>query len=538
MPIIDTNTKNPRRFSTIETFHSKVEKAEGELVSSTREDVDPFQPALYQRHGLIVPPFTFGSLYRAHDESDVLTSCIAAMQKNVDGFGYRLDFLGDDRTEIESAEAKAQAKNVTAFFDEPNPDHSFLTIRNAFRKDYEILGQGALEVVRFRSGGISALYYIPMMELRMTILDAEPTTLTSTLFRDGRERRVTVKKRFRRFAQVLYDGWSLKWFKTLGDPRIMDATTGKYVNSRREAKEVASEILLIQQPTSGRTYGVPRWIANATDIRGRSNAQYINWSIGENQGIPPMMLIVQNGTLNDDSKKELQRWAESMRGADNFNRIGLLEAIPELHGLDDKGTVKVDLKNLTEYRSDDLMFGNYLKSTSDCIRQAFRLPDLYLGGGTDASYASSYVAQRIAESQVFVPERLYFDEVINNFIVQKELHCDKWKYVTQGPQTVSAEELRLSMKEFTASGAISANNAIDILNDTFGSNVSKYKEPWADYPFSLVRTQCNNGTMVIPEITNSDPKTPSKAPEKPSGKPNTSDNKDTAPLPSSNARGY
>ncbi len=82
---------------------------------------------------------------------------------------------------------------------------------------------------------------------------------------------------------------------------------------------------------------------------GRSLAQYVNYDLFDSQGIPPMMIIVENGTLTDESRDELHRLISGMRGPENFNKVGLLEAIPELQGLDDKGSVRVELKNLTEF---------------------------------------------------------------------------------------------------------------------------------------------------------------------------------------------
>lgn len=541
------SANNPGRFNTIgmQTFKVKAESALDSISSNKLDDYDPFTN-YYSGSNLLEPPYRFSSLYQIYEESDILRACVAAMQKNVDGFGYRLDFLGDDLAEKDSSEAQIQFENVSQFFNEPNKEHPFRTIRTEMRKDFEVLGQAALEVVRFKSGGMSAVYYLPMIDLRMSVLDPDPITIQTTLWREGRLKKVNVKKRFRKFAQVMNSGWStsggwtMKWFKQLGDPRIMDATTGQFVASRKEAKEVATEVLLVQQPTNGRTYAVPRWIANVTDIKGRANAQFINYDIGESQGIPPMMLLVQNGMLSDESKDQLRSWAESMRGPENFSRIALLEAVPEIHGIDDKGNVQIKLENLTDSRSQDLMFSGYLDKTMQAVRQAFRIPSLYLGDMAETSYAGAYVVQKVSEEQVFVPERQAFDDVINTHIVKGELKCNLWKYVTLGPQIVSSEELRLSLKEFSASGAISVNNAIDLLNDMFGLNVSKYDAEWAKVPVTLLKTMANNQSFVIPEIVNSEPpsKTQTKAPVGDAGAPSSSSEPMAPPIKSPTQKAF
>ena len=511
----------------------KVDDTGLETISSIRAEVDPFEP-VYQQENLIQPPYRYPNLYKIAEESDIISACVAAYQKNIDGFGYRLDFLGDDRTEINTKEAQDQYETAINFFDEPNANQSFQMLREPFRKDFEFLGQGYFEVVRFRTGGIAAMYYIPAIDIRLSVLDNEPVTLVTSLYRGGRWRKVNMKKRFRRFAQISYESSAIRWFKELGDPRILDAQTGHWVSSRKEAKEVASELFMIGQPSGGRTYSIPRWISTVTDVMGRANSQYCNYSLIETQGIPPLLIVIENGTLTDESKDELRVWAESMRGAENFNRIALLETQGNMLGLDDKSNVKFELKNLSEYRSSDLMFEGYLKSTGDTIRQAFRLPKMYLGELESASYASSYTIIKISESQVFQPERQIFDEHINKNILWKELGCKLWKYTSLGPQVASTEELRLSIDTLVKAGALSVNNCIEICNQLFNMRISKYNEPFADLPVILVKTQSNIGSFQLKEITNNDPKagTQTKVPsENLGGAPVTSGSPSVPPIP-------
>ncbi len=127
-----------------------------------------------------------------------------------------------------------------------------------------------------------------------------------------------------------------------------------------------------------------------------------------------------------------------------------------------------------------------------------------MGAESNLSYASSYSSQKLAESQVFIPERIDFDDVINHCFVQNknELDCPLWRYVSTGPQLVSAEELRLAMKQLESLGALTINHSIDIANELFGLNMSKYDDEWADLPISLVKTMAQNNTFVLEAIQN------------------------------------
>lgn len=485
------------------SFAKKIESPTN-YVGSNRVDTDPFEE-LYNPMGLIQPPFRFDRLRKIREDSDKLSACISAMQKNIDGFGYRLDFLGDDATERESPMAIQQYNNAIGFFDQCNEEATFQEVRHELRDDFETLGNAAIEIVRFpKSRAMAANYYMPLIDVRMTRLDEKPIIVTVPMYRDGRIRNVEVRRRFRRYAQVLGDSYGLKWFKQLGDPRTLDAITGEFTNS---PKEEATELLWLKQGAPGRPYGIPRWIGNVVDIMGRSMAQFVNYDLFDSQGIPQMLVIVENGVLTDESREELRKIFDSFRGVENFNRSGLLEAIPELQGLDDKSNVKVELKNLMEYRNNDVTFKSYLDYTGGLIREAFRISGVYLGEATDLSYAGAYSAQKLCEEQVFIPERSRFDQIVNTKLLWGELGCTSWQYKTSGPKIVSAEELRLSIKEFAAAGALTVNWAIEILNEMFGLSVSKYDEEWADQPVILLKTMANNGTFVLDNIKNAEGKT-------------------------------
>ena len=493
-------------------------------IESQLIDVDPFD-SVYTISSLVVPPFLTNRIQFIYEESDALQKCIAAYQNNIDGFGYNLLYLEEDR-QRKSREAKRQRDNLAGFFDEPNEDGSFQTVRMNTRRDYETYGFAYIEFTRFpMSRTIATGNYIPSIDMRLTKMDQDPILVEVPLFRDGEIRKAQVWKRFRRFAQVIVgDTRILRWFKTLGDPRTVDANTGEYVNYK--PKREATEILYLRRRAGMKSYGIPRWAGSIPDVIGRSAAQYINYDLMDNQGIAPVIIVVQNGSLTDESKLELRKMVDSMRGVESFNRMALLEAVPELHGIDDKSNVSVEFKNMTDYRKEDLLFASYLTRTADDIRQSFRLPAIYVGQESQESYATGFAAQKIAEQQVFIPEREAFDEIINRRLVRQEFNCNLWRYQSRGPRISSSEELRLAMKEFSNSGAMTVNHAISIANELLGLQMSTYKEDWANLPVSFVKTQLNNGTMTIPEIT-TDPvvaavvgQTPK--PKEPGGRPETS----------------
>jgi capsid portal protein len=252
-----------------------------------------------------------------------------------------------------------------------------------------VVGNAAIEVIRRpRTNEVAMAYYMPITDCRMCLLDEEPTKVRVVIPRDGKPTTLYVKKQFRRFVQVRATGdVPLKWFKSFGDKRYLDATTGEYKSSASQCVEVATELMWLSNSVGGQPYGLPRWVGAVTDILGRCQAQFVNYDLFDHQGIPPMLIIVENGSLTDESREDLQNLIESMRGARNFNKLGLLEAVPEVSGLDEEAHVKIRIQNMIENRNQDLLFNTFLKYSSENIRQVFRLPALYLGAVSSYSYA-------------------------------------------------------------------------------------------------------------------------------------------------------
>lgn len=475
-----------------------VSPVDGQLFRRAVDDdlLDPYS-GIYTEKRLKVPPYPFGNLYKIYEESDVLQSCVDAMRKNVDGFGYQMQFLGDDLKEKDSVASQAELTAATNFFDQVNEDQSITTIRQLVREDVEVLGNGAIEVIRSLDGKIQMLYHLPFRNVRMAALQGLPADVKVKVKRNGKEQEIDVKKYFRRFCQMRPDGQSIRWFKELGDPRMMDALTGDYVTTTPAM--TASELWHIKTPFGGMAYGLPRWVGAILSVMGRRQAEFINYDLFETQGIPPMAILVSGGTLTDESLDELEGFVKGMRGAQNWNKLVILEALVEGAGLEDRGTARLELKNLAEYRKEDAMFGKYMDSTEKCIRHRYRLPPLYVGAAETFTHATAKAAQTVAEEQVFIPERAMFDETIIRKILP-ELGITKWTFKTKGPRIVGGDMLTAALTAFSGVGAMSVNHAIDRANEALGLEMSKYKVPWADYPVPFVLEMIKAGQITAPDM--------------------------------------
>ena len=457
------------------------------------QEQDPFS-SFYTSSTLAVPPYSFTKLYNIYEESDILQACVEAMQRNVDGFGYDVQYIGDDLKERNTPELQAQKHKLLDFFDMINESQSFTSARKQFREDFEVLGIGGFECLRNKKGELQLMYYSPFKNIRMSSKLTKPVDVTYQIRRNGEIIPITVKKRFRKFAQISdTTQQKLRWFKQFGDPRSMDYRTGEFKESKTYA---ATEIFSIKHPFGGLLYGMPRWVACILDAIGRRSASFVNYDMFDNQGIPPLLITLIGGSLTDESIDELKEMILGMRGLAEWNKVSVLEVEPDVAGLDDKGKAEMKFNNLAEIRKEDLMFGEYQKSAADNVRQRYRLPPMYSGGTSDYTYAGSRVSQSVAEEQIFIPERNEFDEDITMNILWNEFGISKWRFKSKGPQIVGAKEISTGIGAFMRAGALTVNASIELVNRSFGMALPLRDETWAELPVVLLTKWIEKGGQL------------------------------------------
>jgi len=497
------------------------EKRDAVLSQQIEAEAPEFPMERVGNNIFLTPPYDPHELYAWAIRCDIVKACTDAMVQNVDGFGYKLVYLGDDTTVDEDDPEKERIKNI---LDQANEYQSFTTIRKRLRTDLEVIGYGGIEVVRY-TGGEIFLYPIKAVNLRMTQKLAPEIPVKINIKRDGKIVTLTVNRKFRKFAQVRSDG-KIRYFKEFGDPRYLNKTTGEYFDTPIAPEQNSTEIWFFRHDFGVSAYGCPPWVAAILDVMGRYKSKYINMDLMDSQGIPPMLITVSNGSLTDESYEELQIILDAFRGYQNFNRIACLEsefADTSIDGTSGSGNAKIELKNMVAFRQSDLMFKGYLKQTGEDIRHTRRIPDLYLGISESYTHATSKAAQAVAEEQVFIPERKEFDERFHLEFTIPELNVRNWKMVSKGPQIVGASQITQGVNAFK--DALTVNSAIDLANTAFGTEMSHFREEWAKYPISLVMEWIKLGkidmhskvdqsiTDTIPDNTEPPPDMPEDLPD-------------------------
>ena len=109
------------------------------------------------------------------------------------------------------------------------------------------------------------------------------------------------------------------------------------------------------------------------------------------------------------------------------------------------------------------MFENYDERCSERIRSSFRLPPLFIGKVRDFNFATAIAAYQIAESQVFQPERMEFDNIMTRFI-NTELGFDDIRFRSL-PIILSDSKVQLdALKYAFDKSAIDTEQMIDAMN--------------------------------------------------------------------------
>jgi PBSX family phage portal protein len=449
---------------------------------------------------IIPTPFDLKGLSKIVEESSCLPQAIDAMVANLAGYGYRA-VPTEEGAEMDPAELQ-QLKD---FVEWSNSEESLGVIQRKYIHDYEKYGFSYYEVIRNNRGDVSLMRHAKASRIRITRSSEEPIEITVRVKRGGKFIDVTERRRFRRYVQVINNvrgqtstRSTRVWFKEFGDPRPMSWRTGRYQGEDGQGRirkgDLATEIIHGRQYSED-SYGTPRWIGQLPGVLGNREAEMVNLRYFEDNTVPPMALLVSGGRLTRQSFEDLRAILQAQGvGRERQNQIMLIEATPETSGLDDKGTVKLQLEKLAGERQSDGLFKDYTDNNCQQVGSSFRLPNTLLGRSQDATFATANVSAWIAEAQVFIPERRKHDELLNKKVINHPsgLALQTVKLETLGPAISNPQEVIKALTAGNVMGAMTPRKAVDALNEAMDIGIVQYPdkggedyEEWMDEPLAL-----------------------------------------------------
>lgn len=477
--------------------------------ASTVAPDDPFH-GLIGSGNVIEPPFDMLTLAMLSEHSTELGQCVDAMEVNIAGTGYRfpsrlrLDDVTPPKGEATAANTAAKQEKVRLinFFHYATRE-SFTAFRRRLQRDMEQTGNGYFEVIRNAVGEIQGFTHVPAYQVRLGKMDEEPLMTKRKILELQVDGSVQIKdqeewRRFRKYVQSrtvhrhtlrTLQGHKAVWFKEFGDVRLMDKTNGDF-KAAVAVKNRATELVHLKLYSPRTPYGLPRYIGNLLSIFGDRAAEEINFITFRNNNIPSMILLVSNGQLTQGTIERVQSFVDSqIQGSDNYSKFLIIEGEPFGEEGEDGGQVKVDAKPLTAQQHKDALFQNYSHNNQDKIRRAFRLPPIFVGRSDDYTRATAESSRRLADEQVFSPERQEFDAMMNR-ILFPEMGVLYHKFKSNSPNTTDNSQLVKILGGAEKTGGITPRIARSILEDILGIDLPDLPADFpADVPFSLTMAE-------------------------------------------------
>lgn len=427
-----------------------------EVVTTNKLEEDPFA-TFYEGGEVLEPPYDLRVLTLLPEYSNILPQCIAAMEVNVDGFGFTFEPAEGVKPGLDGqypSEVEEERRRLRNFFNYCNPFESFIKIRRKTRWDLETTGNGYWEILRNGKGEIAGIEHLESYTMRLTPLDKEPTNIVLRIKTDDNNyEEIPHRKRFRRFVQIR-DGKKV-YFKEFGDPRLIDARTGRVLTKEEAQKSdvvLATEVIHFKIYCPRSPYGVPRWIGNILAVRGSRQAEEVNYEYFDNKAVPPLAVLV-SGRLAAQSVKRIEDHVQNnIKGRKGFHKILVIEAETTPNPMAPAGQkAGIEIKELTSAQQKDALFLQYDEKNQEKVRSAFRLPPIFVGRTTDYTRATAEESSQVAEEQVFGPERADFDFTINRILLP-EMGIRFWQFKSLAATIDTAQEMTNMLSTFVKSG--------------------------------------------------------------------------------------
>jgi len=432
---------------------------------------------------VVPPPVNASVLSRIVENSSVLGPPIEAMETNIELFGHRFvprvpESGLDDESKAEMAREKIALSNAFASLSDNGP---FIDLRRRVRHDYETNGYAFVEAIRGASGRLMRLRHIPAPQVRLSLEGDDFVQVdepTITIGDDGAPTLETVKvwKRFRTFVQgnAVFSGGAAsirhRWFKQFGDPRTLDSETGEFVpESKVKAfpkARAAGELYYITRYNPLSPYGLPRWWGAYLNVLGIRESEEINYSTFSNNMIPSMAFLVSNGMLTQQTIDRIQELIDTrIAGKQNRSAFLIIEAESAFEG-EDGGQVKLDIKPLQQYQHGDAMFLGYSKWNVGSVMRSFRLFPLFVGDTSGLNRSIAEIGRRLADEQVFAPERSIMDWHINRLVLLERGY--RWhRFESRSPNVTDNRELIAMLVAAERTGGINPALGRAVVEDVF-----------------------------------------------------------------------
>jgi capsid portal protein len=493
--------------------------------------------------GALTPRYPPAAMLGIVERSSILPQCLDAMANGIDGWGHRfvpaLDLGADDiadqvRAAIvleREAEAREEAQaegdedweadyevtdeevaervttlerqmpiqkfRAEAWFKSAPSGGPFFELRRRMRRDQYAIGHGVLEFSRDDTGELSQVGYVPGHTLLPLAKAPEPVEVEVPIPVSPISTRTVVREvQFQIYVQEV--GAQRRYFKELGDPRIVSQGTGKIYDSEGALKKeeggrgkvapiTATEVLYLALTSPQSTAGDPPWSGQVPNVLGLRAAEEVNFGWFDDKCVPPGAWLIVGGMLHSDLKREMENHLRNkVRGRTNFYTPLIIElAAPTAPRGERVELPKVEWMSFRADIDKDATHQNYTQAARNSIRSSFRLPRALTGDLEDAlARANAYASLEYANIHVFTTPRLVFDWIINSRVMP-ELGVPLWSYESLGPNTSDPESVARMADVFAERGGLVPADVRALAAQTLNLPLPPISASWTQQPMAL-----------------------------------------------------
>lgn len=350
--------------------------------------LEPVEVTAYAMFSVVTPTYNHDYLAKIYELNAAHYAAVNAKVSNVIGLGFdlvdtfatraKIDEIPDndvDRLNKMRRKIEKNRNDLNEYLDTLNNADSFLETLKKVYKDYEITGNGYLEIGRTATGKIGYVGHIPA------------TTVRVRRKRDG-------------FVQIV--NYRAMFFRNYGDTETPDQVG---------MDPQPNEIIHIKNYTPTNVYyGVPDVISATTAIAGDQFAAKFNLDYFENKAVPRYIITVKGAKLSAESERKLLEFFQT--GLKGSNHRTLYIPLPA-----DEGNSKVEFKmDPVEAGVQDSSFHQYRQDNRLEILMAHRVPLTKVSIIPGVSLANARDADKTFREQVTRPIQEDLEWRINKII--------------------------------------------------------------------------------------------------------------------------
>lgn len=358
----------------------------------------------YQMLEVVEPPYNLEGLAKLYnEESSPHYAAVNAKVANIVGLGYNFvetaktkrgfEKIVDDEEKVKKKRQQLEQHrdDILSRLDKFNAEDAFLEVLIKVWTDYEVTGNGYLEVGRKKNGEIGYIGHIPAQTMRI---------------------------RRKRDGYVQISAYKVQYFANFGMGGVEKdddgVPTGKAIPiSNPIGGGQPNEVIHFKRysPVSG-FYGIPDIIAALPAIAGNKFAAQFNLDYFEHKAIPRHVIILKGAKLGNHAEKDLLEFFETNLKGQNHRSL----YIPLPGDTEDN---KVELKFETiEAGIQDSSFEKYRKANMSDILMVHRVPLSKISTADGASLAIARDADKTFKEQVCAPQQKIVEKKLNKIFAE------------------------------------------------------------------------------------------------------------------------